>query len=67
MIQGEYTFSCTVTDPYGFESYLEKDVKVGAEPNNNPEVYIGYNTLGGESLKEFMKTKTQVEKSAAKK
>jgi len=42
-------------------------VKVGAEPNNNPEVYIGYNTLGGESLKEFMETKTQVEKSAAKK
>jgi len=67
LIQGEYTFSCTVSDPYGFESYLEKDVNVGAEPNNNPEVYIGYNTLGGESLKEFLETKKQVEKSAAKK
>jgi hypothetical protein len=38
--QGDYRFKCTVTDPYQYESSLTKDVKVIAEPNNDPEVQI---------------------------
>ena len=67
LTQGDYTFSCTVTDPYGFESYLEKDINVAAEPNNDPEVFIGYTRLGGSDLDEFLTTKKKIEAAASKK
>jgi len=38
--QGDYRFRCTVTDSYQYETSETKDVKVIAEPNNAPEVYI---------------------------
>ena len=58
---GEYTFECTVTDPYNHKTVVQKNVNIASEPNNDPEVYISNYDLGGPSLDEFLATKKTIE------
>jgi len=67
LAQGDYTFSCTVTDSYGFQSYLEKDVSIASEPNNNPEVHMKWGRPNSEQLAKFQEIKKKLEAAAKKK
>ena len=66
---GDYTFECTVTDPYSVKTIVQKNVSIVSEPNNEPEVYITDYDLGGPSLDEFKAAKKEIEaaKEAEKK
>ena len=67
LAQGEYVFSCTVTDTYGFDSYLEKRVSIAPEPNNNPEIHMKWGRPNKEQLAKFNEIKEKLEKAAKKK
>jgi hypothetical protein len=66
LLQGDYRFRCTITDPYNYESSITKDVKVISEPNNAPEAYISGGYLVGSELDEFLATKEKLKEPEKK-
>lgn len=40
LMQGKYTFKCTIVDEYGYTNNITKNVRVEAEANNKPEISV---------------------------